>query len=216
MTSSSIHDDVEAYALGALDANASAAFEQHLGSCSACQHEIASYAGVLTGLRQMPIPAPGPFPSAKLTSWRTRIARPLGVAAAAVLALGLSYAGGMSRQAASSPEPEAVLRMVANASTDLRSDRGSRHERVLVGGERKETAIIVAGLTPVDSGYDYQVWIDGKSPGLLRRMRDGVEVLIIRGDPVQGAHKIGISREQSGGSDHRTTASLISLDVHQG
>jgi anti-sigma-K factor RskA len=215
MSSDSEHDDVEAYALGALSAEEAKVFERHLSGCSACTADVASYINVVNGLRSVQIPDPSAFPIRRLSSWQVRFARPLAIAAAAVLALGLSYAGGLSQQPANAAESEAVLRMVANASTDLHADRGERHVRVLVGAQEKETAIIVAGLSPVGPGHAYQVWVDGLSPGLLRRMRDGVEVLIVQGDIVRGAHRIGVSKEPAGGSERRTNAPLIGLDVQQ-
>ncbi len=213
MSPDSRHDDLEAYALGALEPAEAAAFEAHLSECAACREGVAAYALVVNFLHSEEIPAPAPFPMRRLASWRSRLARPAAIAAAALLALGISYAGGLSYQSADAAETTAVLRMVANPSHDLRADRGDTHFRVLVGAAREKTGVIVAGLTPLDAQHAYQVWIDGRSPGLLHRTAIGVNLLILRGDMVRGAHKIAISEEPAGGSDHRTGASLISIDV---
>jgi anti-sigma factor RsiW len=207
------HADVEAYALGALEPGEAALFETHLAECAECRDDVASYAPVVDFLRSEDVPAPAPFPLRRLTPWRVRILRPASLAAAAVLALGLSYVGGLSHQSAEAAETAAVVRMVADPIHDLRADRGDKHFRVLVGAAREKTAVMVAGLTPLDAQHVYQVWIDDRSPGLLHRNDNGVDLLILHGDMVQGAHEIGVSEEPAGGSEHRTGPSLVSIDV---
>ena len=56
-----LHDDLEAYALGALDPAEARAYEAHLGQCGACREGLASYAPVVHALRGLPVEAPGPL-----------------------------------------------------------------------------------------------------------------------------------------------------------
>jgi anti-sigma factor RsiW len=58
---SGIHDDVEAYVLGALDEEERERSERHLGGCASCQREVASYVPVLSALREVPLPPAPPF-----------------------------------------------------------------------------------------------------------------------------------------------------------
>lgn len=58
-----VRDDAGLYALGALDAEARAAFEQHLSTCEECQRELRSLAPVVAALAQA---VPQVQPSASL------------------------------------------------------------------------------------------------------------------------------------------------------
>jgi anti-sigma factor RsiW len=208
----SLHDDVEAYALGALDATEAAGFERHLAGCVPCQREVASYAPVMRALDTVRLPEPAAHAPAVgraavsrgLSPWRG-----FAIAASVALIAGSGYAGGVLRVHDEDATALAVSGMIAGASEDVHVDRGDRHLRVLVGARGERTAFVLAGLPAPPAGRAYQVWVDGRSPGMLRPGRNGTEMLLVPGDRVRTAHRIGVSEEPAEGSPHRTTPSLI-------
>jgi anti-sigma-K factor RskA len=77
----------------------------------------------------------------------------------------------------------------------------------IVGSGGGRTAFVVSGLPAPAPGRGYQVWVRGagvRSPGMLHRTADGLEVLVVPGDALAGAQKIGITIEPAGGSPART------------
>ena len=213
-----VHDDVEAYALGALDPDEATVFEDHLHTCERCRSELASFAVVRHALDTIELPPPMRLPPAvgrfggerKFAPWW----RNLAVAASLAIVAGGAFAGGVIRGHAEDAPEVAVSGMVAGAVEDFRADRGGAHLRVLVGPHREQTAIVLAGLPTPSAGRGYQVWINGQSPGMLRRARNGVETLILSGDRVSQAYRIGVSDEPAGGSPKRTTPSIIAVYPH--
>ena len=197
------HDDLESYVLGALEPSEAGAFEAHLAECSACRDGVASYGGVLRALRTLPVAAAPPPP---------RVGRPpfgwiAAVAAAAVLGIAVGY-----RAVGTAADPDVVAiteltaaqsRTVALAGTPGTPARGT----AIVGSGGRRTGFVVSGLPPAPPGRGYQVWVRGatvRSPGMLRRTSDGLEVLVVPGDALAGAQRIGVTVEPAGGSPART------------
>lgn len=209
-----IHDDVEAYVLGALDQHEAAAFEDHLQTCAPCRTELASYAPVRRALDaierpvpRLPAPAIGRFTRARRrATWRN-----LALAASLALVVVGAFSGGAMRAHDEDAAAVAVSAMVAGAVTDLRADRAGVHMRVIVGPHGDQTAIVLSGLSAPSPGRGYQVWVNGRSPGMLRRARNGLETLILTGDRVRGARRIGVSDEPAMGSAMRTTPPIITV-----
>ena len=203
------HDDLEAYVLGALEQPEAAAFEAHVAECTACRDGVASYGGVLRALRALPIAAPPPPP---------RVGRaPLGwiaaMAAAAVLGIVVGRnTGGVHADGDVVAIAEMIAaqpREVALAGTDARGT-------AIVGSGGQRTAFVVTGLPAPPPGRGYQVWVRGanvRSPGMLHRTSDGLEVLVVTGDVLAGAHHIGITEEPSGGSRARTGPPRVTGDL---
>lgn len=206
----SAHDDVEAYALGALDAPEARAFEDHLVSCAACRAELGSYAPVMQALREVPIPAPPPLPHAR----PGRRLPPQAVAAAAAAAIFVAGLGGgrlidRNRDAAVLE----VARMEASGGRDLVIlAAGAARLRVVIGAQRRRTAFVLSGVTAPPSGKGYQVWIRGaavRSPGMLQRTASGLDVLVVDGDAVSGARTVGVTIEPAAGAPMRTGPTIV-------
>jgi anti-sigma-K factor RskA len=203
------HDDLEAYVLGALEPSEAAAFEAHLGQCSTCRDGVASYGGVLRALRALPAALAPPPP---------RIARPpLGwiAAVAAAAVVGIVVGEGATGTGADR-DVVAITQLIAAQSRAVALSGTSARGTAIVAREGRGTAFVVSGLPPPPPGRGYQVWVRGadvRSPGMLRRTSDGLEVLVVRGDVLAGAHRIGITIEPAGGSPARTGPAQVTGNV---
>lgn len=196
------HDDVEAYVLGALDAADARAFEAHAAGCTECRNAIASYAGVIAALRRLPIASPPPMPRVNRAPifWRIGAA----TAAAIVLAAGLVAALTANR---GDEDARAITEMLGAHARVVALAGPAAHGSALVDAGGRRTAFVLSGLPAAARGRGYQVWVRGaavRSPGMLHRLRDGLEVLVVSGDAIAGAHRIGITEEPAGGSPMRT------------
>jgi anti-sigma-K factor RskA len=203
------HDDLEAYVLGALEDAEAAAFETHLASCSACRDGIASYGGVLRALRGLPVAAPPPAP---------RVGRPpigwiAAIAAAAVLGIAV---GQRTVPVRADGDVAAIAEMIAVQPREIALAGTSARGAAIVGTGGARTAFVVSGLPPPPAGRGYQVWVRGanvRSPGMMHRTADGLEVLVVPGDALAGAHRIGITVEPAGGSPARTGPAQVTGKV---
>jgi hypothetical protein len=189
------HDDLEAYALGALDREDEQRFSAHLGTCDRCSADLASYVPVLNALRHLPQVLPPPPPSIVAVP-RARQRFPLlpfgyAAAAAALLALG----GGLSR--VMQPQTDNVLMTVAGMMADgprqVALTGPDVRGRVIVGRRGRRTAVIMRGLAPAPAGMAYRVWFDGDHPrvlGALTPARNGLQVLIVDGNKLSGVRSV--------------------------
>lgn len=202
------HDDLEAYVLGALERTEARDFESHLAQCDPCRDGIASYGAVMRGLRSIPHVAPPAMPLARTGfDWRRAVA--------AALLVGVGLGGGFALNRPNG-EALAIVAMVADHPREIRLDGPAASGQVIVGARHQRTAFVVRGLPEPPSGSGYQVWVKGagiSSPGMLHRMRSGLEVLIVEGDVIEGARHIGITLEPAGGSPKRTGATQVQGDV---
>jgi anti-sigma factor RsiW len=213
-----IHDDIEAYVLGALEREEREAFERHLATCPSCEREVASYLPVLSALREIPLPtAPplrAPVPVRRISAL-PRALYPL----AAVVALAIGGFGGaaLQRTANSDMVTVAAMGVTSVEQVRLRGDDGAEG-RAIVGQARRRTAFVVAGLPQPGPEADYQVWVGNgtmSSPGVLHRSAQGYEVLVVPGDLLREAKTIVITREPAGGSSRMTGRPLISGTAHE-
>jgi anti-sigma factor RsiW len=203
------HDDLEAFVLGALEPSEARAFESHLAECSACRDGVASYGGVLRALRAVPAAVPPPPP---------RVGRPpLGWIAAVAAAAIVGIAVG---QRTLGPRPDAdivaIAEMIAAQPREVALAGASARGIAIVGGGGTRTAFVVSGLPAPPPGRGYQVWVRGanvRSPGMLHRISDGLEVLVVPGDVLAGANRIGITIEPAGGSPARTGPAQVTGKV---
>jgi anti-sigma-K factor RskA len=208
-----VHDDVEAYVLGALDEDDRVAFAQHLEGCPSCARETASYVPVLRALRDVAPPAAPPLRSpsktAKTAAWRPRALYPI----AAAVILGVGAIGGAGFHHMISSDMMTVAEMGTSSAQDIPLSGAGVSGRAIVGLERHRTAFVVAGLPPPGADRDYQVWVTSgatSSPGVLHRSMQGFEVLIVQGDALHEARTITITLEPSGGAKTMSGKPLIS------
>ena len=196
------HDDVEAYVLGALDPDDVRAFESHAATCAQCREAIASYAGVLAALRRLPVASPPEMPRVRRMPLAWRLGA--GIAAAVALAIGLGAALAANR---GDEDARAIAEMLgSHARMVALAGPGARGSALVDAGGRR-TAFVLSGLPQAPRGRGYQVWVRGttvRSPGMLHRLRDGLEVLVVDGDAIGDAKRIGITEERAGGSPMRT------------
>lgn len=203
-----VHDDLEAFVLGALDPDEEFAFRDHLATCSSCRDDVARYAGVMSSLRAIRQDGAPPAPRiTQRTYWREAIA--------AVLLLGI---GGGTYAFMQRPDHDLaeIAAMVADHPREIALSGPVASGSVVVGQGAQRTAFVVRGLPPPAPGRGYQVWIRGarvSSPGMLHRTRDGLEVLIVPGDVVKDARKIGVTIEPAGGSPKRSGPTQVSAQV---
>jgi anti-sigma-K factor RskA len=203
------HDDLEAYVLGALEPSEAGAFEAHLAECSACRDGVASYGGVLRALRAAPVAAPPPPP---------RVGRaPLGwiaaVAAAAIIGVAV---GQRAVGTGADRDVMAIAQLIAAQSRAVALVGTSARGTAIVGSGGDRTAFVVSGLPEPPAGRGYQVWVRGatvRSPGMLHRTSGGLEVLVVPGDVLAGAQRIGITIEPAGGSPARTGPAQVTGKV---
>ena len=208
------HDDLEGYVLGILEVAEAGAFEAHLAECAACRAGVASYGGVLRALRALPTAAPPPPPSLG----RQPLGRaPLGwiaaVAAAAIVGIAV---GQRTMGARPDADVVAVAEIMAAQPRAVALAGPSARGTAIVGSGGTRTAFVVSGLPPPPAGRGYQVWVRGagvRSPGMLHRTSDGLEILVVPGDVLTGAQRIGITIEPAGGSPARTGPAQVTGKV---
>jgi anti-sigma-K factor RskA len=210
----SVHDDLEGYVLGGLAADDVRVFEAHLRDCADCRDGIASYGVVLRALANVPMTtAPIARTLRHASEARRRAlfgAGALAAAAAVGIAIGrLAFAGTPS-------DLEAIAVMTADPARGVALRGPVANGSALVGRDHEHTAFVVRGLPAPPPGRGYQVWVRGRvvrSPGMLHRMRDGLEILVVPGDVIADARTIGVTMEPSNGSPVRTGAPQLSGDA---
>jgi anti-sigma factor RsiW len=202
----SVHDDLEAYALGVLDHDDERRFVDHLRACDQCRDGLVSYIAVTNALRSLPVALPPPLPPtaspvrvlAPARPWRMRPAfyGAMAAAAAMLLVVGAALLG-FGR-----PQGDRTLMAVAGMMADgprqaaLIGD-GVRG-RLIIGHRNLRAAIVVRGLSAAPAGEAYQVWIVDSKPvlvGALAPARDNLEVLLFDASRLNGGHVLRVSLE---------------------
>ena len=201
----SVHDDLEAYVIGALDPPARASFKAHLGACAACTGGIVSYAGTLAALHATETPMAPPAPELP-TRTRTRDQRrgfalgSLAVACAALVATIATPAYEHDR--ARTHAYAEIARMLASGPREVAlAGRFGASGRAIVGEGRRMSGFIVRGLPETPSGFVYRVWVRGaamrRSPGVLERTRDALEILVTEGDALERGATVRVMLERA-------------------
>ena len=205
MTMNPPHDDLEAFALGALDLDDQHRFESHLDACEDCRRGLASYVPVTNALRSVPAAVPPPVPSvaipATVTPLRRRFA-PAAFAYAAAAAVLLVLGGTFSTLV--QPRTDRDLMTVAGMLADgprqaVLQGEGVRG-RVIIGRRNLRMAVVVRGLPPPAAGHAYHVWVMNDTPvlvGALTPARDNLEVLLLDARRLGTGHDIRVSLEPS-------------------
>jgi len=215
-----VHDDLEAYVLGALDPLERGAFARHLAICEACRSEAESYAAVMDSLSRVEQPAPPPRPGLPPIPLRRygSIARRYGAIAAIFVfgILGVWAIPSVNGYVHAERDYSAIAQMLASDAQQVALTGSGATGRAIVGDRRRLTGFVATGLPPAAPGLVYRVYVHANgrrmSPGTLEPTSNGLEILVVRGDMLRGANLIRIMREPL----HRGDASAARRMMLQG
>ena len=198
-----LHDDLEAFALGALEHDDQHRFAEHLDGCEDCRRGLASYIPVTNALRSVPAAMPPPIPSVSTAATVTPLRRRFAPAAFAyAAAAAVLIAAGAAFTAFLQPRTDRDLMTVAGMLADgprqavLQGD-GVRG-RVIIGRRNLRLAVVVRGLPAPAAGTAYHVWVVDEKPvlvGALTPARDNLEVLLLDARRLGTGHSIQVSLE---------------------
>jgi anti-sigma-K factor RskA len=219
-----LHILAGAYAINALDDLERARFERHLDNCETCQDDVAGFSettGLLASAAAAPISkslhdavhaqtahtqqVPSPNPT------RVRGARRLqtvGIAAAAILALGIVSIGLSQRTSANRQSAALTAVTQANDAQTSRLVGTNGTIQVTYSANRRASVLIVDDLPPAPAGRVYELWlINGATakPAVTFQPKSNKRTAIkFEGTPTPGT-VYAVSEEPAGGSDAPTT-----------
>jgi anti-sigma-K factor RskA len=198
-----LHDLTAAYALDALDADETEAYERHLGQCEECRERLAELNDTAASLAYATV---SPAPPARLRSaileraaaersnvvpFRRRrwVVRGLAVAAAAAACVVVGLAVALSR---------------------------STHQRFVSLGLTRtasgKATLTITGLGAAPAGKTYEAWVipKGRAPRPAGLFPGGKSATLhLRGVPPNGA-VIAVTVERAGGARAPTTTPIVS------
>jgi anti-sigma factor RsiW len=224
MTDAGTHDQLAAYALGALDDAERNAFEEHLADCGECRAELDGFreaASMLAYAVESPPPpaslrdrildeARRESPAQSVVVLRPRRALRLtaiAAAAAAAIAIGLGiWAGTLAssldaERDALADQARAAAILAAPDST--RIPMGERGE--LVRSPDGESVMIVRELPAAPEGKTYEAWvIDSGGPVKAGLFEGGDPEIVLLEQPVAEGSMVAVTLEPDGGSEQPT------------
>jgi len=234
-------ENIPAYALGALDAEDSAALESHLEACAACRNELADNQRVSAGLLSaLPPQAPRPalkrtlaarLPSAQRSSrpQRTfslnRLA--LGFAVLALLILNLlsfTQLRQLQNQQVSLlnqiQNAQFALAMLSSPNTQMLTISGGNVSgTILLNWENNQAILVAQNVPALAQNQTYQIWLvkpDGGrvSAGLFRPESGASYTTKAISSPQSFSDFVGlgVTVEPAGGSDAPTGERLFKVD----
>ena len=235
---SSAHDDVGAYLLGALDAGGSRAFERHLEGCAACREEVARLRPAIGALARSADPVT-PSPALKrdllarareemtprkepararkqrrgLGSWFSLPRAGVAWGAAAVLVLS-GVAGGYAFSQLS--DEGGGERKVLAAQVD-RKAQPDASARLVVPEGGGPAELRVKGMKLPPPGEVYEIWLrrpgGGLEPaGVFTVTRDGEGRATVDGEVV-GSDQVMVTQERAGGVKQPTGAPVLAVSL---
>ena len=235
------HDNIPAYALGALDAEDARALESHLQTCASCRTELADYRTVSEPLLMISpakaAPAAlrrklqGRLPSAQKRAlprfaWSfNQLA--LGIALVVLLALNVSsylQIRSLQKQQAELAKQlqsgQTVLAMLAYPNTESLPITGDTISGTLLVDKSRNTAtIIVWNLPQLDSTQTYQAWLidpegNRTDAGIFRPQADQpyTSASIYSMDDLTNFTGIGVTIEPAEGSPQPTGERVFKVD----
>ena len=219
------HDEIGAYALGALPPAEAKRFEEHLQQCEDCQVELAELRPVVAALphatdtveppaalrrRIMDVveadaAARRPEPVSPWRRWVGSL-RPLPVAAAACAFLLAGVGLGIALNGNGGEPPREGRTIAADVSV-----KGASAQLIVNEGEAD---LVVHGMRPPPEGRVYQVWLKraGRPPAptsaLFTVNRDGGAEVHVPGK-VDDVESVLVTHEPDGGSKEPTRAPVI-------
>jgi anti-sigma-K factor RskA len=228
MDTRDLHDLTAAYALDALDADETTAYEEHLAQCERCRTELAELregaAALAFGVES---PAPPPALRARILEAAAgerenvvplRPRRPWLSAAAAVAAcaaVGLGVWGALAQR---SLDSERSARAADAHALAILSDRASRRIG-LTGGNgvvavdpQGQAVLVVRRLAGAPAGKTYEAWVipEGGAPRPAGLFAGGGSMTIVRlARPVPRGAVVAATVERSGGVQAPTQAPFL-------
>lgn len=234
-------ENIPAYAIGALDADESAALESHLAMCDSCRTELTGYHALSESLLTA-VPPKQPsmalrkrlqsrLPSAQkstrpqMTFSLSRLA--LGLAVIALLILNL-FSFMQLRQIQSQQarllnqveNAQAALALLSSPNIQLLSINGEDISGTLLLDKENNQAVLIAqNLPTLAENQIYQIWLiepdDGRVSAGLFRPETGQSYTtkaISASQSFENYLGIGVTIEPAGGSDHPTGKRVFKVD----
>jgi anti-sigma-K factor RskA len=236
-----LQENLAAYALGALDAEETAALEAHLQTCETCRAELAGYQDVSTGLLAA-LPTRPPRSNVRRNlqrsiagqssrarhgfSWSTSQVVFAGLLAALVglNLLTISQVYSLRREQseliAQGTSNQTAIAMLAYPTTrTLAFNENGVSGSVLVDKQRNMVAVFAWNLPIAPAGKTYQMWLidpqgDRTSGGFLIPDTDYPFVMsVVRSpEPLSDFVGLGITVEPTGGSPKPTGQRIMHVD----
>jgi anti-sigma-K factor RskA len=233
--------NISAYALGALDADDSAALAAHLKSCASCRDELVAYRALGDSLL-MAIPPQAPsaelrknlktkLPSARKASnrlWTWSFGQSaLAIGFVALLLLNIftllqmqSFQRQQARLSIQLQSEQTALALLSYPDTQtILINSQNVTGTVLLDKDRNTAVIILWNLRPIADNQTYQIWLiapngDRASAGLFRPESDQpfTSIPIFLKQDLSGFKGLGATLEPLGGSSHPTGMRLFNVD----
>lgn len=234
-------ENIPAYALGALDADESAALETHLETCASCRTELAEYRSLSQSLLTAVPPKQPPAALRKRLQSRLpgaqRPSRPqrtfslsrlaLGLAVLALLALNLAsfmqirqvraQQASLLNQVA---DAQAALALLSSPTLQVVAINGNDISGTLLLDKQNNQAVLIArNLPALTEDRVYQIWLiepdeERVSAGLFRPERGGTYAtkVLSSSQPLTNYLGIGVTIEPVGGSEAPTGERVLKVD----
>jgi anti-sigma-K factor RskA len=233
-------ENIPAHALGALDADESAALETHLETCASCRTELAEYRSLSQSLLTAVPPRQPPsalrnrlqsrLPGARTSTrprWNFSLSPALGLAVIALFVLNL-FSLVQLRQIQN--QQTRLLDQVGNAQTAmallsspniqmLRVSGENVLGTVLLNNEQNQAVLIVQNLPVLEKDKTYQIWLvkpdGGRVSAGLFRPETGISYTtqpISSNGSFSDYLGIGVTVEPAGGSDYPTGERIFKVD----
>lgn len=234
-------ENIPAYALGALNADESAALESHLTTCASCRTELAEYRSLSQCLLTAVPPKQPPaalrkrlqsrLPSAQRPSrpqWNFSFSRlAMGLAVLALLTLNLAsfmqvrqiraQQASLLNQVA---DTQAALALLSSPTLQLVAINGANVSGTLLLDRQNNQAVLIArNLPALTEDRVYQIWLvepdEGRiSAGLFRPESSGAYTtkVLSSAQPLTNFMGIGVTIEPAGGSDAPTGERVLKVD----
>lgn len=234
-------EDIPAYAIGALDAEAVAALEAHLATCASCRTELAEYRALSDSLLTAVPPKQPPVAlrkrlQSRLPSARKRT-RPQftfsfsrlapGMAVVALLLLNLvsfmqlrQVQEQQARLLNEMANTQVVLAMLSSPSVQMLPIRGENASgTLLLDGDQNKAVLIAQNIPELSQNQTYQIWLiqpDGGrvSAGLFRpeRGQSYTTQAILPDEPFSIYVGLGVTVEPANGSEAPTGERVFRVD----
>ena len=223
------HDDLAAYALGALPADEAAAIDRHLDDCESCRERLRwlrAATDLLPASVEQRTPPPAMRERVMATVRAEAGARPEGAAAPARRSRWEGFRG-LALRPSTALAAAALIAVGAGAGYALRGDDGGGApastfiEAKPLGGAQASASLELTGsgatlhveeLPELREGEVYEVWIQRggavEPGGVFVLDHDGAGTAAVAG-PLEGADAVLVTREPSGGSRQPTTPPLV-------